>query len=76
MIMILTLAIIIFIFSCLGSAFVDDLEYAEKQKERRHKELMEVQKKNLSNARKRRTTRRIVQKDDVVLGEEFIEEDL
>lgn len=72
--MILLICLIVFIFSVLGSAWEADMEERRKEDyrtaERRHRELM--QKRNES--RRKVTTRRVVHKDDVTLGEEIVEE--
>lgn len=43
--------------------------------ERRHRELMETR-RNVPSEKKKRTIRRVLKKDGVVIGEEIIEEDI
>lgn len=61
--MILCLCIIIYIIGCCLEASGSDWEQAERNKERRHRELMEAQRKRKSKS-KRVTRRRIIRDEN------------
>lgn len=76
--MIILTCIIIFIIMTVlednAKCHTAEREYDHEVSERRHREMMDSMKSKPRG--KRKTTRRIVRKGDVTLGEEVMEEDL